>query len=97
MANIEQDTGTTGARNDFEKAAFLLLPKDPVIYKRLHATNALQTIPLPPLPPTQVKKEENRVLVWREYTSATMAPQKVELTEWREKQSFAKGKRSRGT
>ena len=38
MAHIKQDAATTGARNNFEKAAALLLPKDPVVKKRIQAT-----------------------------------------------------------
>ena len=37
IAGVEQDTGVGGMRSDFEKAAAHLLPKDPVVKKRLSA------------------------------------------------------------
>ena len=37
MALVEQDSGPQGARNSFEKAAATILPKDPVVKRRLTA------------------------------------------------------------
>ena len=44
MAGVEQDTGIGGMRSDFEKAAAHLLPKDPVVKKRIQAKRSAAEI-----------------------------------------------------
>ena len=39
MANIEEDNGPNGKRNNFENAVAYILPKDPVLKRRTNENN----------------------------------------------------------
>ena len=90
MAGVEQDTGAGGMRSDFEKAAAHLLPKDPVVKKRLASSKraaaeiSAATAVVNPKTKKGIGSTGVHLRYYKpdEYSKLTKA-QKRELSEWR--------------
>ena len=89
MAGVEADNGPGGMRSDFEKAAAHLIPKCPVVKKRLTATkrtvaeiSATSVVDNKPKSGIGLSKVHLRYHTPEEYSKLTKN-QKRELMEWR--------------